>query len=87
MRTSKVDQSFTRAILYNNVGAPMERLAIDILGPLSIKRINDLVYRVQLTPRSKTKVIYRNRLWQYTGSSPPTWLMGQDDPVMEAEPR
>ena len=48
-------------------------------GPyLVIKRINDLVYRVQLTPRSKPKVIHRNRLWQYTGSSPPTWLKDED---------
>ena len=42
-------------------------------GPyVVVKRINDLVYRVQLTPRSKPKVIHRNRLWRYTGSSPPT---------------
>ena len=48
-------------------------------GPyLVIKRINDLVYRVQLTPRSKPKVLHRNRLWRYTGLSPSTWLKDQD---------
>ena len=48
-------------------------------GPyLVIKRINDLVYHVQLIPRSKHKVLHRNRLWRYTGLSPPTLLKEQD---------
>ena len=42
------------------------------------QKINDLVYRVQLTPRSKPKVLHCNRLWRYTGLSPPTWLKDQD---------
>ena len=57
-------------------------------GPyLVIKRINDLVYRVQLIPRSKPKITHRNRLWRYTGSSPPTWLKDQEeDAGIELEP-
>ena len=48
-------------------------------GPyLVIKPINDLVYRIQLGPRTKPKVVYRNRLWKYTGTSPPTWLKDMD---------
>ena len=44
-------------------------------GPYVVtKRINDLVYRVQLGPKSKPKVIHRNRLWQYSGQTPPTWF-------------
>ena len=44
-------------------------------GPyLVTKRINDMVYRVQLKPQTKPKVVHRNRLWRYTGPSPPTWL-------------
>ena len=44
-------------------------------GPyLVTKRINDMVYRVQLKPLAKPKVVHRNRLWLYTGSSSPTWL-------------
>ena len=44
-------------------------------GPyLVTKRINDMVYRVQLKPLAKPKVVHRNRFWLYTGSSPPTWL-------------
>ena len=35
-------------------------------GPYTItKAINDLVYRIQLTSRSKPKVVHRNRLWEY----------------------
>ena len=37
---------------------------------LVTKRINDMVYRVQLKPLAKPKVVHRNRLWLYTGSSP-----------------
>ena len=47
-------------------------------GSYLIKRINDLFYLVQFTPRSKPKVLHRNRLWRYTGLSPPTWLKDQD---------
>ena len=44
-------------------------------GPYTItKVINDVVYRIQLTPRSKAKVVHRNRLWKYAGEDPPTWF-------------
>lgn len=37
-------------------------------GPYRIvKRINDLVYKIQLTPNSKPKIVHRNRLWKYSG--------------------
>ena len=38
-----------------------------------IKNINDLVYRIQLGPGLKPKVVHRNRLWKYSGKAPPTW--------------
>lgn len=45
-------------------------------GPyLVTKCLNDTVYRVQLKPQSKPKGVHRNRLWKYTGDSPPTWLL------------
>ena len=44
-------------------------------GPyVVLKRINDLIYRVQLTKRSKPKVVHRNRLWEYSGPNPLTWF-------------
>ncbi len=44
-------------------------------GPYTIlKRINDLVYRVQLTARSKAKVVHVERLWRYRGDNPPQWF-------------
>ena len=43
-------------------------------GPYMVtKKINDLVYRIQLGPRLKPKVVHRNRLWKYSGRNPPTW--------------
>ena len=41
-----------------------------------IKRLNDLVYRIQLRSSTKPKVVYRNRLWLYTGDDPPSWFQG-----------
>ena len=47
-------------------------------GPYIItKQINDLVYRIQLNPKSKPKVVHRNRLWRYTGANSPTWFQAQ----------
>lgn len=44
-------------------------------GPYTItKVINDVVYQIQSTPRSKDKVVHRNRLWQYAGENPPDWF-------------
>ena len=44
-------------------------------GPyIIVKVINDLVFRIQRTPRTKPKVVHRNRLWLYSGDDPPTWF-------------
>jgi hypothetical protein len=44
-------------------------------GPYSVvKRINDLVYKIQLGPRSKPIIVHRNRLWKYSGNKRRTWL-------------
>ena len=44
-------------------------------GPyVVIKRINDLVYRIQQGLKSKLKVVHRNRLWRYKGHHPHQWL-------------
>ena len=51
-------------------------------GPyVIIKKINDLVYRIQLGPRSKAKVVHRNRLWKYSGASPPMWHQSNEGRV------
>ena len=51
-------------------------------GPFTvIKRINDVVYRIKLSPTAKPKVVHRNRLWSYTGASPPTWFRAQEQTV------
>ena len=57
-------------------------------GPyLVVKRINDLVYRIQLGPKCKPKVVHRNRLWKYTGSNTPTWLNTSGDVEKTAPPQ
>ena len=38
-----------------------------------IKKINDLVYRIQLGPKCKQKVVHKHRLWRYTGNNVPSW--------------
>ena len=51
------------------------KLARNWKGPyVVIKRINDVVYRIQLGPRTKPRVVHRNRLWRYGGQSSPTWF-------------
>ena len=51
------------------------KLACHWQGPYLItKRINDIIYRIQINPRTKPKVVHCNRLWKYSGKSPPTWL-------------
>ena len=48
-------------------------------GPYVVtKKINDLIYRIQLGPHAKPKVVHRNRLWLYRGPSPPTWIKDDD---------
>ncbi|KAJ8962328.1 hypothetical protein NQ318_018307 [Aromia moschata] len=50
-------------------------------GPYTIiKKINDLVYRIQLSPRSKPKVVHLERLAKYTGHDPPRWFVIEDPP-------
>ncbi|KAJ8933529.1 hypothetical protein NQ318_002544 [Aromia moschata] len=50
-------------------------------GPYTIiKKINDLVYRIQLSPRSKPKVVHLERLARYTGHDPPDWFVVEDPP-------
>ena len=46
----------------------------------------EVVYRIQLGPKSKPKVVHRNRLWKYRGQDPPQWLMGTKDPPPSDHP-
>ena len=56
-------------------------------GPyLVLKKIDNLVYRIQLGLKYKPKVVHRNRLWKYTGSNTPTWLNTSMDPKGPAVP-
>ena len=42
------------------------KLSTDWEGPyLVVKQINDLLYRIQKSPRGKSRVVHRNRLWSY----------------------
>ncbi len=44
-------------------------------GPYTIvKKINDLIYRIQLGPTTKPKVVHRDRLWKYEGANAPSWF-------------
>ena len=46
------------------------KLSKNWVGPyVIVKRINDLVYRIQLTDRCKPMVVHRNRLRRYVGES------------------
>ena len=46
------------------------KLSTDWEGPyLVVKQINDLLYRIQKSPRGKSRVVHRNRLWSYTAIS------------------
>ena len=52
------------------------KLARPWTGPhLVTKRINDLVYRIQLNQRSKPKVVHRNRLRRYQGLNAPSFTV------------
>ena len=45
-------------------------------GPYIVtKCINDLIFRIQLGPKTKPKVVHHNRLWKYQGEHPPTWFL------------
>ncbi|KAJ8947306.1 hypothetical protein NQ318_004558 [Aromia moschata] len=57
------------------------KLQINWEGPYTIiKKINDLVYRIQLSTRSKPKVVHLERLARYTGHNPPDWFVVEDPP-------
>ncbi|KAJ8948900.1 hypothetical protein NQ318_020485 [Aromia moschata] len=57
-------------------------------GPYTIiKKINDLVYRIQLSPRSKPKVVHLERLARYTGHNPPDWFVVEDPPPRTEDSR
>ena len=44
-------------------------------GPyLVTEKVNDVIYRIQLSSRSKPKVVHRNRLWAYTGTQMKAWI-------------
>ncbi|KAJ8953831.1 hypothetical protein NQ318_006681 [Aromia moschata] len=45
-----------------------------------IRKINDQVYCIQLSPRSKPKVVHLERLARYTGHDPPDWFVVEDPP-------
>ena len=42
------------------------------------KKINDVTYRIQLSPHTKPKVIHHNQLAPYRGQNLPNWLQNQD---------
>ena len=48
-------------------------------GPyLVIKRLNDLVYRIQRGRNGKLRVVHRNRLWAYRGDQSELWNVETD---------
>ena len=54
-------------------------------GPyVVLKRISDVVYRIQKTPQSKPRVIHHDRLRPYKGEAVPTWLPSQRGNSSEA---
>ena len=54
-------------------------------GPyVVLKRISDVVYRIQKTPQSKPRVIHHDRLRPYEGEAVPTWLPPQRGRLNEA---
>ena len=51
-------------------------------GPFQIiQRISDLLYKVQLGRKSKTKIIHHDRLKPYTGNRIPDWCVQKRFPV------
>lgn len=54
-------------------------------GPYTvIKRINDLVYKIQAGPRCKPTIVHRNRLRKYYGSDVQTWFTDPEHPLQES---
>ena len=55
-------------------------------GPyVIVKKINDLVYRIQLGQRTKPKVVHCNRLWPYSGPAAPTWFRSSETDRVQPE--
>ena len=53
-------------------------------GPYTVtKKINDIVYNIQLTANTKPKVIHQNRLWIYSGFNAPSWFKLPSSPDIE----
>ena len=45
------------------------------LGPCKIvKKINDVLYRIQIKPHSKPKIVHHDKLKVYTGKDTPEWF-------------
>ena len=55
-------------------------------GPFVITdKLSDLVYRIQLTARSKPMIVHRDRLYRYYGRDPPTWFQVKETMIPETE--
>ena len=55
-------------------------------GPyLVIEKLNDVVYRIQQSSRSKPKVVHRNRLWTYTGTQEKSWIQTDESVNTESQ--
>ena len=46
-------------------------------GPfVVIERLNGVMYRIKLSPKSKPKVVHHDKLKPYVGENRPTWFTG-----------
>jgi hypothetical protein len=46
-------------------------------GPfVVIERLNDVMYRIKLSSKSKPKVVHHDKLKPYVGENRPTWFTG-----------
>ncbi|KAL3846537.1 hypothetical protein ACJMK2_017516 [Sinanodonta woodiana] len=44
-------------------------------GPYTVThKLNDVIYRVQETPRSKPKIVHHDKMKPYVGRNAPTWF-------------
>ncbi|VDI79030.1 Hypothetical predicted protein [Mytilus galloprovincialis] len=49
-------------------------------GPyVVISRLNDVLYRIKMTPKSKPKVVHHDKLKRYVGENSPTWFQQSSD--------
>jgi len=56
-------------------------------GPYTVvKRLSDVTYRIQLTPKSKPKIVHFDRLKKYLGNNAPQWLIKEGGiPIVPVE--